>query len=207
MTTIDTFHKIQMKHFHEIKTILIPNFQKEREILKNKLSVEKNLEKKLLIIDQIKEIKQNILKIKFLEKNYLLKNMNHLEIYYTNQKEIENNNNSKLNINDYFNVLPNEEKLTNTHQDFWNSNNKPTLQYYNQNICQTCNLELLETDDGFYICNNCSFINKDIINENKNDVPLDRITNNSCYLRLFYFYSIFNYLNNFWFYSHGRPSI
>ena len=110
-----------MNYFHEIKNIIIPNFQKEREILKNKLIVERDLEKKLLIIDKIKEIKQNNLKIKFLEKNYLLKNMNHLEVYYKNQKESENNNNNKVNVNDYFNILPTEEKLKNTslsHQKF-----------------------------------------------------------------------------------------
>ena len=68
MTTIDTFHKQQMKYFHEIKNNIIPNFKKEREILKNKIIVEKDLETKLFFIDKLKEIKQNILKIKFLEK-------------------------------------------------------------------------------------------------------------------------------------------
>ena len=203
MTTIDTFHKQQMKYFHEIKNNIIPNFQKEREILKNKIIVEKDLETKLFFIDKLKEIKQNILKIKFLEKNYLLKNMNHLEVYYTNQKEIENNNNNKINVNDYFNIIPNEKILKNTslsHQEFWNANNKPTIQYYNQNICQSCNIELRETEDGFYICNICSFINTNRINENKNDISLDRITNNSCYLRLSYFKKIINQLN-------GRPTM
>ena len=72
----------QINYFQEIKNIIIPNFQKERQVLKNKLIVENNLEEKLIIIDKIKEMKEKLKSIKFLEKNYLLKNMNHLEIYY-----------------------------------------------------------------------------------------------------------------------------
>ena len=54
-----------------------------------------------LIIDKIKELKEKIKNVKFLEKNYLLRNMNHLEIYCNNKKEVEKNNNGKMNLN-YF---------------------------------------------------------------------------------------------------------
>ena len=57
METIDNFHTNQINYFQEIKNIIIPNFQKERQVLKNKLIIENNLEEKLLIIDKIKEIK------------------------------------------------------------------------------------------------------------------------------------------------------
>ena len=52
METIDQYHKNQMDYFQQIKNVIIPNFQKERELLKNKLIVENNLEERLLIIDQ-----------------------------------------------------------------------------------------------------------------------------------------------------------
>ena len=110
METIDDYHKKQMNYFQEIKNIIIPNFQKERELLKNKLIIENNLEEKLIIIDKIKELKEKIKKIKFLEKKYLLKNMNHLETYYNNKQDVEKNKNEKTNLNDYFNILPLEEK-------------------------------------------------------------------------------------------------
>ena len=38
-----------MNYFQEIKNIIIPNFQKERQVLKNKLIIENNLEEKLLL--------------------------------------------------------------------------------------------------------------------------------------------------------------
>ena len=161
METIDQYHKKQMDYFQHIKNVIIPNFQKERELLKNKLIVENNLEEILLIIDKIKELKQKIKSVKFLEKDYLLKNMKHLEIYYNNKQEVEKNNNEKSNLNDFFNILPLEEKVKNTNQLFWSCNNKPQLQFYNQNECQSCNLEMHETEDGFYVCSNCFFINKD----------------------------------------------
>ena len=144
METIDQFHKKQMDYFQEIKNIIIPSFQKERIVLKNKLIVENNYEEKLLIIDKIKEIREKIKNIKFLEKNYLLKNMNHLEIYYNNKKEVENNNNEKTVLNEFFNISPVEETVENTNDKFWNCNNKPHLKYYNQNMCQSCDMEMKE---------------------------------------------------------------
>ena len=195
METIDNYHKKQMNYFQEIKNIIIPNFQKERELLKNKLIIENNLEEKLIIIDKIKELKEKIKKIKFLEKKYLLKNMNHLETYYNNKQDVEKNKNEKTNLNDYFNILPLEEKLKNTNQEFWNINDKPQLQFYHQNICKSCNLEMQENEDGFYICNNCFFINKEIIIENKNEISIDRIINSTGYMRMSYFRKVINQLN------------
>ena len=200
METIDNFHTNQMNYFQEIQNIIIPNFQKERQVLKNKLIIENNLEEKLLIIDKIKEIKEKIKSVKFLEKNYLLKNMNHLEIYYNNKQEIEKNNNEKSKLHDFFNILPLEEKIQNTNQLFWTCNNKPELQFYNQNECQSCNLEMKETEEGFFICNNCFFINKDIVNKNENDTGIDRIINHTSYLRQSYFKKVLHQLN-------GRPTM
>ena len=200
METIDQFHKKQMDYFQEIKNIIIPSFQKERIVLKNKLIVENNYEEKLLIIDKIKEIREKIKNIKFLEKNYLLKNMNHLEIYYNNKKEVENNNNEKTVLNEFFNISPVEETVENTNDKFWNCNNKPHLKYYNQNMCQSCDMEMKETEDGFYICDNCFFINKNVINENKNENTIDRIVNNTSYMRMAYFKKVINQLN-------GRPTM
>ena len=63
MDTIDNYHTKQINYFQEIKNVIIPNFQKEREILKNKLIIENNLDEKLIIIDKMKELKENIRKI------------------------------------------------------------------------------------------------------------------------------------------------
>ena len=200
METIDQYHKNKMDYFQQIKNVIIPNFQKERELLKNKLIVENNLEEKLIIIDKIKELKEKIKSVKFLEKNYLLKNMNHLEIYYNNKKEVEKNNNEKSNLNDFFNILPLEEKIKNTNQIFWTCNDNPQLQFYNQNECQSCNLEMNETEDGFFICSNCFFINRDNVNKNENETGIDRIINHTSYLRLSYFKKVLHQIN-------GRPTM
>ena len=52
-----------------------------------------------------------------------------------------------------------------------------------------------ENEDGFFVCEKCNSINTDIINENKKENNMDRIINNSCYLRLSYFKKIINQLN------------
>ena len=119
----------------------------------------------------------------------------YFEFYYNNKKEVENNNNEKTYLNDFFNILPLEEKNKDTNREFWNKNEKPQLQYYDQNVCQSCNLEMKETHDGFFICDNCFYINKDIINENKNENSMDRIINNTSYLRQSYFKKIINQMN------------
>ena len=65
-----------MNYFQEIKNIIIPNFQKEREVLKNKFIIENNYEEKLLIIDKIKEIREKIKNIKLsIEKYESLENL------------------------------------------------------------------------------------------------------------------------------------
>lgn len=194
MDTIDSFHTNQIDYFFKIKTIIIPNFINEREKLKIKLLLEKQIETRLCIIDEIKDFKQKNFNIKFLEKNYLLKNMKHLEIYYNNKKYIEKNTNEKSNLNAFFNVLPIEKEI-NTNRDFWNINNKPFLCYYNQALCGICHIDMKENDDGFFVCEKCNSINKNIINENKNENNMDGIINNSCYPRLSYFKKILNQLN------------
>ena len=126
MISIDELHRNQMEYFNEIKKIIIPNFTKEHEQLKIKLFLENKIETRLCIIDKMKDIKQKIFNIKYLEKNYLLKNMKYLDIYYTNKKDIEKNTNEKSNLDDFFNILPIEKEI-NTNRDFWNVNNKPSI--------------------------------------------------------------------------------
>ena len=52
-----------------------------------------------------------------------------------------------------------------------------------------------ENEDGFYICNNCFFINKEIIIENKIENSIDRIIQNTGYMRMSYFRKVINQLN------------
>ena len=52
-----------------------------------------------------------------------------------------------------------------------------------------------ENEDGFYICNNCFFINKEIIIENKIENSIDRIIHNTGYMRKSYFRKVINQLN------------
>ena len=52
-----------------------------------------------------------------------------------------------------------------------------------------------ENEDGFYICNNCFFINKEIIIENKIENSIDRIIHNTGYMRKSHFRKVINQLN------------
>ena len=193
METIDSFHKNKMKYFHEIKHTIIPNLLKEKYSFKNNYIVEKNLENKLILLDKLHDIKNKIKHLKHLENDYLLKNMNYLEIYYNNIQNIQDNKNEKSNINNFFdNNTPFESNLKNTCINYWNANGKPNFKYYVENICTSCNIEMKQSDEG-YVCNNCFFISHDII-DNSRDGHNDRITTTS-YLRISYFKKTINQLN------------
>ena len=182
METIDSFHKNKMKYFHEIKHTIIPNLQNSH---KNNYIVEQDLENKLLLLDKIQDIKNKIKQLKHLENDYLLKNMNYLEIYYNNIQNIQDNKNEKSNINNFFdNNTPFESNLKNTCINYWNANGKPNFEYYVENICTSCNIEMKQSNEG-YVCNNCFFISHDII-DNSRDLHIDRISTTS-YLRISYF--------------------
>ena len=181
-----------MKYFHEIKTTIIPNLQRKKYSHKSYYIVEKDLETKLLLLDKIQDIKNEIKKLKHLEKDYLLKIMNYLEIYYNNIQNIQDNKNEKSNINSFFNIPPFETNLKNTCINFWNANGKPNFEYCIENICTSCNIEMKQSDEG-YVCDNCCYISHDII-DNSRDVHIDRISTTS-YLRLSYFRKTINQLN------------
>ena len=189
MKTIDIFHKNQMKYFNEIKTTTIPNLQQEIKNLEYYYSIEIELEKKLLFLDKIKEIKNKIKSLKKVENEYLLKNMNFLEIYYNNIQDINSNNNKKSNC-----LFSNnsESFIENNIKNFWNSNGYPQMNYFCENRCKTCNLEMVFSEEG-YICKKCCHMNINLISQSQ-EVTIDRIYTTS-YLRLSYFKKNLNQLN------------
>ena len=113
--------------------------------------------------------------------NYLLENCNDLFNYFQIKKNIENDNNPKKLIHNFFNKNKNNEVLNNNkcneciekyikknNFDIYNINYNNNITD-NDEICSKCNKgELIQsTYDGIVICNNCHVIYKFLICNDK----------------------------------------
>jgi hypothetical protein len=166
--TLDDKHQQYIDSFKEFNTETIPKLKNEKKELKNILTKEKNIEKKLDIIDRIKKIKQEILKLEKQQKNYYLNNSDTIFEYFENKKNIHLDNNNKSNkLNSFFKINnDNQEQnkisnnanlvtkyLSSIDEKYIDINNYTT----SNNLCSHCNIgELIYVeDDGVLICNNC----------------------------------------------------
>ena len=72
--TLDNTHREKMEEFKNIKKTVIPSDKKKIEALKTKFKSSKNIDEKLQLKTQIKELKKKKKKSKRKEKYYLLNN-------------------------------------------------------------------------------------------------------------------------------------
>ena len=85
--TLDSKHNEKIDEFENIKTVLIPQLQKEKIHYKNLLKDESlSLDKRLEYKDKIREIKKKITKISKKEKDYFLNNSEHIFAYFEKKK-------------------------------------------------------------------------------------------------------------------------
>ena len=177
INNLDEKHNEMLDLFHHNETIEIPKLQKEKEILKSKLTnLKKNqIDTKLDIQDQIKELSKKIKKLKLEKKNYFLDNSKYIFDFYEKKKEISNSSNvlhQNTNVlNSFFKIkatndqssdLANEKynQSKNAYKKYWHNIYKDvgTIQDYLvvSDICEVCNQgELIPQDEeGILICNN-----------------------------------------------------
>ena len=70
-----------------------------------------NLEDKLDLEDQIKNLKREIKTLKQKKKNYYLNNSKYVFDYFENKKNISEGQSKKIVLNSYFNVSTDEKKV------------------------------------------------------------------------------------------------
>jgi hypothetical protein len=174
--TLDNKHKEFINEFNKDERDKIPQLQKEKQELKEKLNnPEISIENKLEITDRLKEISLKIKELKNKKKEYFLDNSKYIFEYFENKKSISNgsstknvNNKTKL-ISNFFKIKDNENEinlnqvnnknivhkyLSNIDETFLDINSF----VYQTDICKYCfKGELIPLEDeGILMCNNCS---------------------------------------------------
>jgi hypothetical protein len=178
--TLDSKHKEFINEFAKDENNRIPELQNEKLKIKKMLNeIENNIEQKLELMDNLKEINSKISELKNKKKEYFLDNSKFIFEYFENKKNISNcddnssNNNNLKNkstiLNKFFKIK--EQNETNNLQHM-NNNNNIVKKYlsniddlfldinsyvYQTDICKYCNKgELVPLEDeGILMCNSC----------------------------------------------------
>lgn len=174
--TIDEKHKEMLDKFHHNKTIVIPKLQQEILTLQEKIIVtkaSKKIEDYLATVDQIKEIKTQIIHLKSLKKKYFLENSKYIFNYFEGKKDIsEGGGKTNVNVlNNFFKIKSVDNEFADItskkylesnriYQNYWKNvtNEISNIQDYIvlSDICQSCHHgEMIPHDEeGVLICNN-----------------------------------------------------
>lgn len=168
--TFDNTHTKQITLIENEESKL-PKLIDEKKKIKKKLLKKHSIENKLNLTDKLNNIKAEIKRIKSLRSKYYLENGETIFKYFENKKDISNNKNNKISLNNFFNIKSENDKneeqcnstklnnqditnyLINMDESFIDINNyvQPT------DICRACNKgELIPVDfEGIMVCNNC----------------------------------------------------
>ncbi len=163
--TLDSKHNEKMKEFNDIKNKIIPDLQKRKKLLKKNLKITTNIEDKLNIEDEIKDIKIKISNLKQKKQEYLLENSNIIFEYFEKKKKMSEgiDINKKKILHSFFNPNKKVKKKTvdetninkyliNMDEGHLNINNY----VINYEICEKCGGEWIQVDyKGLVICNKC----------------------------------------------------
>ena len=165
--TLDSKHNEKMLLFENIKDVQIPKLVTKKNELKKSLKTIDNIEDKLNIEDEIKDISSKIKSLKKKKKEYLLENSGVIFEYFEKKKEVSLGKSNKKNdiLHSFFNkdknvVIKNKNEdttvnkfLTNLNENFIDMN-KYTIDYEK---CENCGGEWIQVDyKGLVICNKCS---------------------------------------------------
>ena len=216
INSIDIKHTEMLDRFEKIENDIIPNLKKEKEDLKEKVSIlkEHQLDEFMKIKDRVNEIQQELKELKFEKKKYLLNNSKIVFDYFEQKQQISNDSNT---INQNTNVLNSFFKIKATNEDAgsldsgkYNKSKKSYMKYWNNvnneitniqdyvvrtDICNSCfKGELIPQDEeGIMICNNnkCGKFIAYIVDNSKptNKEPPNEVSY-TAYIRLNHFKEI-----------------
>ena len=166
--TLDNTHREKMEEFKNIKSTIIPNYKKKIEDLKKKFKSSKNIDEKLLLKTQIKELKKKIKDDIQKEKNYLLNNSKYIFNYFEKKKELSlgKSNVKKKVLHGFFdknyNEIKKEKSQFNQSLNSYLKNidekhidiEKYKIKY---DVCDKCSGELIPIESqGIMVCKTCS---------------------------------------------------
>ena len=175
--TLDSKHNEKMTEFSNISEKKIPELQKRKKSLKKELKTVKNIEDRLNIEDEIKDIRKQIGNLKKQKKEYLLENSDIIFEYFEKKKKMSEgiDINKKKILHSFFN--PNKKEKTKTvdetninkylinlDEGHLNINNY----VINYEICEHCGGEWIQVDyKGLVICNKCGIQKQFLIEHEK----------------------------------------
>ena len=178
--TLDSTHNEKINHFLDISNNKIPELYLLKKKLKKKLNKLNEVESKLEMIDQIKDIRKKIKSFKKEKKNYFLNNSKYIFEYFERKKNVSTGNSQKKKILHSFFDKNTTKKINNIKYE----NNSTNINKYLSNIdesfinidnyllnyesCKKCNGELIHVEHmGLLICNKCSNQQKILIEHEK----------------------------------------
>jgi hypothetical protein len=209
--TIDEKHTQMLNEFYTVEIDTIPQLEETKTILKNQLRAldENDIDQKMEIKDQIRDITEQLKKYKSMKNDYLLNNVPYIFNYFEEKKKISVGQSGNKNIlNSFFKIKsendvvnnPKYQNSKNFYQNYWKNVNKdyihiPGDQTFCFDVCQKCSTgELIPQDEeGIMICNNnrCGTYVQYIVDNEKPiyKEPPNEVTYNA-YVRLNHFKEI-----------------
>jgi CRISPR/Cas system CMR subunit Cmr6 (Cas7 group RAMP superfamily) len=88
--TIDEKHTQMLNEFHAVESDTIPELEQTLLVLKNQFRAldESDIDQKMEVKDQIRDITEQLKKYKTMKNNYLLKNASYIFNYFEEKKKI-----------------------------------------------------------------------------------------------------------------------
>jgi hypothetical protein len=208
--TIDEKHTQLLNEFHAVETETIPDLEQQQLMLKNQMRAldESDIDKKMEIKDQLRNIREQLKNYKTMKNKYLLNNAPYIFNYFEEKKKISAGGDSgnKNILNSFFKIKsetdvvsnPKYQNSKNLYQSYWKNVNKDYIQSDCTvciDVCQNCSTgELIPQDEeGILICNNnkCATYVQYIVDNEKPiyKEPPSEVTYNA-YVRLNHFKEI-----------------
>lgn len=191
--SITTIHKEKMEYFKEIKTITIPNKKNEIEIYNLLIDKNKNSIKDVINnISKIKDLEKEVLLLSQEENDYFLNTAPILSDYFILEdapETIENNEKKKQLLYDYYQILglsiPKNLSSNKTHSN-----------YSREYDCENCKgINCMITDNECHSCDICGYVSRNIFlaatlsfKESQENVFVDKVA----YKRINYFKECLN---------------
>ena len=211
--TIDEKHSELIEHYNTIETETIPNLLKEKELLKNNIrSLKSDVTAYMDAKDKIKDISEQIKKLKSEKKQYLLNNSKFIFDYFEQKQQISSNIETNVettnSLKSFFKIKSNDRTSENTNkytiskqntQQYWrNVTNEFTNSqdyFVESDTCESCNIgEMIPQDEeGILICNNSKcgkFITYIIDSSKPNNKDPPNEVSYTAYIRLNHFKEI-----------------